>query len=143
MEYAETVLTVRYAETDRMGVVHHSNYPIWFEAGRTDMIRKAGYPYSKVEENGLLLPLIELRCYYKGSARYEDVVTVRTYVCEVTPTRIHFRYDVLVNGNPSPICEGDTYHVWTNKDLKPVNLRKVNPEIYGILCGMSGTKAKL
>ena len=74
----ETNLIVRYAETDQMGIVHHSNYPIWFEAARTDYIKKIGLPYSKIEERGLLLPLIELNCKYKGAARYEDEVVIKT-----------------------------------------------------------------
>jgi len=69
---SETRLVVRYAETDQMGIVHHSNYPVWFEAGRTDFIKGIGLPYSKIEEKGILLPLIELKCCYRGAARYED-----------------------------------------------------------------------
>jgi len=74
---SETEIIVRYAETDRMGIVHHSNYPIWFEAARTDFIKNLGMSYSKIEERGFMLPLIELTCRYKGAARYEDRLIVK------------------------------------------------------------------
>lgn len=126
-------LTVRYAETDQMGVVHHSNYPVWFEAGRTEFIRQMGMPYSKIEGNGAMLPLLELKCTYRGFARYEDVVIVRTSIKEYTGTRLLFHYDVYRDGEDKAITEGETLHVWTNTDLKPVNLKKFKPEIYALI----------
>jgi len=131
-----------------MGIVHHSNYAIWFEAGRTDFIRKIGYPYSRIEKSGLKLPLIELRCVYKGSARYEDIVAIRTRLQEITPLRVHFVYFVYIlrkselqyreeilsiSSDLKPICEGDTFHVWTDNSLKPVNIKKLNPELFDLL----------
>jgi len=128
-----TTFTVRYAETDAMGIVHHSNYPIWFEAGRTDFIKKLGLPYSKIEERGFMLPLLELKCCYKGAARYEDEITVRTTLKEMTYTRVIFRYEVFRNGSRDPITTGETVHVWTDRRLKPVNIKKAAPDIYGLL----------
>jgi len=133
MFVSETKLVVRYAETDQMGIVHHSNYPIWFEAGRTDFIKKAGLPYSKIEESGFLLPLLKLQCNYKGFAKYEDEIVVKTSIKELTYTRVTFYYEVYKNGNQNPITLGETMHAWTNKDLKPLNLNKHNPELFAIL----------
>lgn len=133
MFVSETALTVRYAETDQMGIVHHSNYPVWFEAGRTDFIRKLGLPYSKIEENGALLPLVELRCFFKGVAKYEDEIVVRTSVKEYNGIKLTFHYDVCLSGSDKSITEGETVHAWTNKDLKPVNLRKFRPEIHDLV----------
>jgi acyl-CoA thioester hydrolase len=130
---SETKLTVRYAETDRMGIVHHSNYPVWFEAGRTDFIRKLGLPYSKIEESGTMLPLIELNCRYKGSSEYEDDIRVITRIKEFSCTRMVFYYEIFKNNDLKPIADGETMHVWTNKDLKPVNIKKHAPEIYQML----------
>jgi len=130
---SETKLVVRYAETDRMGIVHHSNYPIWFEAGRTDFIKKLGMPYSRIEEMGVLLPLIELKCSFKSAARYEDEITVKTSVKELSYSRIVFYYEVYRNGGQTPITTGETMHAWTNADLKPVNIKKYMPEIYDLL----------
>lgn len=130
---SETRLVVRYAETDQMGIVHHSNYPVWFEAGRTDFIKKIGLPYSKIEKNGFLLPLIELKCTYKGYAKYEDEILVRTRIKEMTCTRITFYYEVYKNNRPDPVTTGETLHVWTNKELKPLNLKKHAPQLYEVL----------
>lgn len=131
----EIILTVRYAETDQMGIVHHSNYPIWYEASRTAFIRKLGLPYSKVEEMGVMLPLIELKCNYKGSAKYEDEVIVKTLVKEMTGARITFGYEVYRKSDNGDILinTGETMHAWTNRELKPVNLKKFKPEIFDIL----------
>lgn len=133
MLISETKIIVRYAETDQMGIVHHSNYPVWFEAGRTDFIRKMGMPYSKVEENGAMLPLIELNCRYKGFAKYEDEITIKTSVKENTGIRLAFHYEVFRNNEADPITTGETIHVWTNTNLKPVNLKKFRPELFELV----------
>ena len=133
MFITETFFTVRYAETDQMGIVHHANYPVWFEAGRTDFIKKLGMPYSKIEESGLMLPLLELRCCYKGAARYEDEITVRTSLKEMTLTRVAFYYEVYKSNSPDIITTGETMHVWTNRELKPINIKKAAPHIYSLI----------
>ena len=133
MFITETKFIVRYAETDRMGIVHHSNYPIWFEAGRTEFIRKLGMPYSKIEEEGYLLPLIELKCCYKGAAGYEDEITVKTCIKEMTAVRVTFYYEVYKNNEPDAITTGETIHAWTNRNLKPISIKKHAPAIYELL----------
>ena len=133
MIISETKLTVRYAETDQMGIVHHSCYPIWFEAGRTDLIRKMGLPYSEIEKSGILLPLIELRCLYKGFARYEDEITVKTSVKQHNGIKITFYYEVFRSGCVEAITSGETVHVWVNRDFKPVNIKKYRPEINALV----------
>jgi acyl-CoA thioester hydrolase len=133
MIVSETYITVRYAETDQMGVVHHSNYAVWFEAGRTDFIRKLGLPYSKIEESGAMLPLIELKCRFKGFARYEDEIIIRTNIQEYTGTRLLFHYEIVKAGSDKIITEGETTHCWADSKLKPVNLKKFRPEIYELI----------
>jgi len=129
MIISQTPLIVRYAETDQMGIAHHSNYPIWFEAGRTDFIKKMGMPYSKIEESGILLPLLELKCKFIGMCKYEDEIVVKTYIKEHTGTRLLFHYEVCKVGSDKVLTEGETLHVWTNSNLKPVNIKKYRPEI--------------
>ena len=92
---SQTKIIVRYAETDRMGIVHHSNYPIWFETARTDFIKKTGFSYSQMEERGFLLPLIELNCQYRASAGYEDEIIIKTKITDISYTRTTFYYEVL------------------------------------------------
>lgn len=133
MFVSEIRFIVRYAETDRMGIVHHSNYPVWFEAGRTDFIKKMGMPYSKIEENGFFLPLISLKCEFKGASRYEDEVIIKTKLKDITFTRVVFHYEVYVEGGSKAITSGETEHAWTNSQLKPVNIKKHAPEIFNLL----------
>ena len=133
MIVSETYIMVRYAETDQMGVVHHSNYAVWFEAGRTDFIRKLGLPYSRIEERGAMLPLIELKCRFKGFARYEDEIIIRTNIQEYSGTRLIFHYEIVKAGSDKVITEGETMHCWADSKLKPVNLKKFMPEIYELI----------
>jgi len=133
MFVSETRFVVRYAETDQMGIVHHSNYPIWYEAGRTDFIRQLGMPYSQIEAQGVLLPLIELNCKYKSYSKYEDQITVKTRVKELSYTRITFSYEVYRNDEPDAVNYGETMHVWTNTELKPVNIRKYASHLYELM----------
>lgn len=134
MQYSDTPLTVRYAETDRMGIVHHSNYAVWFEAGRTDFIKKCGISYSGVESKGILLPLLELKCKFISSSTYEDKVIVRTSIKSYSKTKLNFYYEVFKEQDMSkPITTGETVHVWTNNNLKPINLQKHFPELYHII----------
>lgn len=136
---SETHLIVRYAETDKMGIVHHSNYAIWFEAGRTDFIKKAGLPYSQIEEKGIMLPLIELNCKFKIAANYEDEIIIKTSIEEMTNTRIRFHYEAVRMGDkPAILSTGETMHVWTDKNLKPVNLKKYSPELFELFGNILG-----
>ena len=130
---SETEIIVRYAETDQMGIVHHSNYPIWFEAARTDFIKKMGMSYSQIEKRGFLLPLIELNCKYKGSAKYEDRIIVKTGIKAITYSRITFFYEVFRFGEDAIITLGETMHVWTDKELKHLNIKKHAPDIYELI----------
>ncbi len=132
---SETILTVRYAETDRMGIVHHSVYPVWFEAGRTDLIKLAGVRYSDLEKRGILLPLLSMKVIYKNYADYEDTITVTTSVKSLSYTRIVFEYKINKNKVPDIIASGETEHAFTDAGLRPFNLRKRNPDIYGVFEG--------
>lgn len=129
----ETELIVRYAETDQMGIVHHSNYPIWFEAARTEFIRNLGVSYSKIEEMGLMLPLMSIHCEYLKPARYEDRVLILTKVKEYTGVRLIFSYEVLNKADGSLLARGESEHAWTDLKLKPVVLKKVNPKLHNII----------
>jgi acyl-CoA thioester hydrolase len=133
MLFAETPLTVRYAETDRMGIVHHSVYAVWFEVGRTDFLRQLGYSYSQVEAAGINMPLTELTCRFCGSATYEDEITVRTFIKNLTVARMEFAYEVYKNGSDAPITYGTTMLAFTDKSMRAVNLKKKMPAIYDMM----------
>jgi acyl-CoA thioester hydrolase len=91
----DTSVRVRYAETDQMGVVYHSNYLVYFEIGRTEAMRRIGISYADLEKRGYVLAVTETGCKHRASARYDDVLTVRTWLREVTKTRLRFEYEVL------------------------------------------------
>lgn len=123
-----TEIEVRYAETDQMGVVHHSVYPIWFETARTHFSREMGVPYREMEGLGLLLPVRELSVKYLEPAKYGDIVTVETKALRLTPSRIVFHYRVFCKERI--FAEGETLHAWVGRDFHPVNLRKAFPKVY-------------
>lgn len=129
----ETQFTVRYAETDQMGIVHHSNYPVWFEAGRTDFFKKIGISYSSIETKGVILPLYEINCKFISPAKYEDEVLVISGIKDITRVRLSFSYQVLNVCSKKLIATGETMHAWTDKDLKPVNAEKNIPDIFAFL----------
>ncbi len=132
----ETRFPVRYAETDQMGVVHHSVYPIWFECGRTDFIKHYGIAYDELERLGLMLPLIRLGCEYKAPIRYGENVIVKTRLLEGTKVRLIIGYEVFCEESNALCVKGFTEHAWTGTHLKPVNLAKYKPEIFERLLPM-------
>lgn len=105
MMKSELFLDVRYYETDQMGIVHHSNYVRYFECGRTDMLKKMGLPIEKIEEAGVMLPVVSVECRYKVPARLGDTLRVVTSIDEVPRARLVIRNEVF---NPSGqlVCEG-------------------------------------
>ena len=128
-----TKLTVRYAETDQMGIVHHSNYPVWFEAGRTDFLKQAGASYSDVEARGVLLPLYEVHCRFKSPARYEDEVAVVTRIKDLTRVRLILSYEVILERDGTLLATGETLHAFTDKSLRPLNAERAVPDVYALL----------
>jgi acyl-CoA thioester hydrolase len=100
---------VRYAETDRMKVVHHSTYLLWFEMGRTSLLEAAGYPYPELERSGTLFPVVEYECRMAGSADYGDTVQVETSISFLRSRGVVFAYRVLKGGEQ--IATGSTKHV--------------------------------
>ena len=132
----ETRFPVRYAETDQMGIVHHSVYPIWFECGRTDFIKYYGISYNELEELGLMLPLIRLTCEYKNPVKYGDSVLVKTRLIKATKVRLVLGYEIYAENKNLLCVQGTTEHAWTAKNLKPVNISKYKPEIFKKLVPM-------
>jgi acyl-CoA thioester hydrolase len=90
----EVQIRVRYAETDRMGLLHHANYLVYFEQGRTELLRSLGYTYKDLEDKGFLLVLTKLEVRYKSPAYYDDLLTLKTSVLKTTAVRIDHRYEV-------------------------------------------------
>lgn len=119
MPYDVTV-RVRYAETDQMGVVYHSNYIIYFEIGRTEAMRQIGIAYADLEARGYVLAVIETHANHKASARYDDELTVRTWLREISKTRLRFEYHVLKG--EQVLTTGHTVLAFLSRDngMRPV-----------------------
>jgi acyl-CoA thioester hydrolase len=123
----ETRVRVRYAETDQMGVAYHSNFLIWFEVGRVELLRQIGFSYRDMECNdGCYIAVVDARCRYKAPARYDDELMVRTFLTNVRGSLIHFRYEVLRADGGAVLAEGETVHIVTDADMK----RRTLPEKY-------------
>lgn len=106
MLIGEITIRVRYAETDRMGLLHHANYLVYFEQGRTELLRSRGLAYKDLEDQGFLLVLVRAEVRYRSPARYDDLLTLRTTVVRTTAVRIDHRYEVLRDG--LLLAEGST-----------------------------------
>ena len=129
-------IVVRYQETDQMGVAHHSVYPVWFEVGRTAFIKDYGLPYGKMESDGLYLPIIGLTCDFKSFSRFEDELDIKIRISNVTGSRLCFIYEVLKDQRL--VAVGTTSHIYANRLLKPVNLRKYMPDAYRLFRRIAG-----
>ncbi|HVS21994.1 MAG TPA: thioesterase family protein [Pyrinomonadaceae bacterium] len=114
-ERHETLLRVRYAETDKMGVVYYANYLVWFEIGRTEFCRARGFSYRDMEENeNAFLVVAESYCRYKAPAYYDDELLVRTHITELRRRALRFGYEILRVPDGTIIAEGETGHVVTD-----------------------------
>lgn len=114
-EWHETLIRVRYSETDKMGVVYHANYLIWFEIGRTEFCRARGFSYRDMEENeDAWLVVAESYCRYKAAAYYDDELIVRTHVTELRRRSLRFGYEIIRLADNQIIAEGETGHVVTD-----------------------------
>ncbi|MWV44017.1 YbgC/FadM family acyl-CoA thioesterase [Paenibacillus sp. HJL G12] len=147
----EASVRVRYQESDQMGVVYHANYLNWFEIGRTEMIRELGITYRSMEDQGVLLPVIDLDMKFSQPARYDDEITIFTRMTSFSKLRIGYAYEVrrlseeerrqlgqkrLLEGPELPgelLVSGSTRHVWVNRQWQPVRLDKSAPDLYEAL----------
>ncbi len=118
-EWHETEVRVRYAETDKMGIVHHSNYLVWFELGRSEFCRTRGFSYKEMEEkDNALMVVAESYCRYKSPAYYEDVLTIRTQIGEIRSRSLRFVYKIYRESDETLLAEGETLHLVTDKNKK-------------------------
>jgi len=123
----ETKLRVRYAETDKMGVVYHANFVIWFEVGRVELLRQLGFQYSEMEaEDDCHIPVVDLRVRYKAPAQYDDEIVVRTQIKNVRSSLLHFSYEIFRDSDRALLATGETMHIIVNNKLERTPL----PEKY-------------
>jgi acyl-CoA thioester hydrolase len=130
-------LTVRYSETDQMGVAYYANYLVWMEVGRVEYCRAAGFRYRDMEaEDGVLLAVAEAGCRYKSPARYDDEVVVRTWVEKASSRMVHFGYEFICAATSRVLATGESKHVFCTREMKPARL----PAKYRPLFGLDGPR---
>jgi acyl-CoA thioester hydrolase len=123
----EARIRVRYAETDQMGVVYHSNHFIWFEVGRVELLRQLGFSYKDMERaDDCFIAVVEARCRYKAPVHYDDEVVVRTRLTHVREKVIRFGYELRRAETDELLAEGETTHIVADSTMKPRTL----PEKY-------------
>ena len=119
---SETRVRVRYAETAQMGVVYHSNYLIWFEVGRVELIRQLGLNYRQMEEEGCGIAVVDVHARYKAPARYDDELVIETRLLAARGAVVRFGYRILRIADGLLLCEGETMHVVVGMDMKKRSL---------------------
>ena len=129
MRSVEIALRVRYAETDQMGIVYHAHYAVWFEIGRTEFCRAAGFPYRDLEAAGIRIPVTGLECKYRRPARYDDALRVRTRLPELSARGLTFSYEV-VGADEALLADGATRHVFADAEGR---LRRAPPDVVDAL----------
>lgn len=115
-------VTVRYAETDAMGIVYHANYLPWLEISRTQMLKEVGFPYKQLEEDGLLLPVLEINFKYRKPARYDEEITIITRMKKEPLVKIHLEYEV--KRGTDLLGTGYSIHAFMNREGRPLKAPK-------------------
>jgi acyl-CoA thioester hydrolase len=119
----EAQVRVRYAETDQMGVVYHSNYIIWFEVGRVEMMRQLGLVYRDMEkQDDIHIAVADVHCRFKAPALYDDLLTVRTRLVNVRGSVLHFGYEIVRPGDGKLLAEGESVHIAVNSKFERMHL---------------------
>ncbi len=119
---------INYYETDRMGVVHHSNYIRFLEEARCGLLEKVGMPFSLLEANGITIPVLNVNCDYKQHVTFGDTIIIKLWIKEYTGVRFTIQYEVTDKNTGNLILKGTTKHCFTSKELKPISLKKYNKE---------------
>ena len=125
-----STVRVRYAETDKMGVVYYANYFVWFEVARTDLLRTLGWSYREMEQAGVSLPVIEAHCEYARPARYDDELEIRTTGRLLSPVRMEFSYEVRLTTESIVAATGRTSHASVDPNGRPCRLPKRIREVF-------------
>jgi acyl-CoA thioester hydrolase len=136
MNVSTTKIVVRYNETDKMGIVHHSQYVNYFEIARTDFVRQAGISYRRIEEEGLMMPVLGINVQYHTPALYDDTILVETSIKAYDSIKMMFDYKIYRETDRKLLVEGSSSHCWTDLSLRPVSIRRKNKELHALIMGV-------
>lgn len=121
---------INYYETDRMGVVHHSNYIRFLEEARCQMLDAYHMPYSSFEEQGVMIPVLGVNCHYKQHVTFDDIIVIRPFVKDFNGVRLTMGYEITNKKSGDLVLTGETKHCFTDMNLKPIRLQKQIPDFY-------------
>ena len=124
---------VQYYETDAMGIAHHSNYIRWFEEARTDYLEQIGYSYKRLEEEGIISPVLEIEAKYKSSVHYGDFVDIEVKLTSFNGVKFYFSYTIKDVKTGEVCTTGTSGHCLLDRQNRPVRLKKINPKLYELL----------
>lgn len=129
--------SAQYYETDRMGIIHHSNFIRWMEEARIDFLRQQGIRYGDLEASGLISPVFEVKCQYKRMVRFEDIVAVEVSIAKYTGVKLILSYR-MTNETTGEICaEGETTSCFMNSDGSLISLKKTFPDLHALFESLS------
>lgn len=120
---------INYYETDRMGVVHHSNYIRFLEEARCYMLDAMDIPYSYLEEQGIMIPVLGVNCSFKQHVTFDDIIIIEPYIKDFNGVRLTVGYNVINKSTGSTVLTGETKHCFTDMNLRPIRLHKSFPNI--------------
>ncbi|MDO4966056.1 MAG: thioesterase family protein [Lachnospiraceae bacterium] len=124
--------TVQYYETDKMGITHHSNYIRWMEEARIDFLKQIGWDFVKLENLGIVSPVVSVNCNYKATTTFADCVKIEVSVTEFKGIKLVLNYE-MTNEDGKVVCDSTSTHCFLDKDGKPINLKKQFPDFYEVL----------
>lgn len=121
---------VYYYETDKMGIMHHSNYIRIFEEARVSFLEQAGLPFSEIESKGIMVPVLHAECAYKKPLIFDESFLVYAVITKFNGVRFNLNYRIISNKTGELAAEGSTSHCFTDMDLKPIRIKSKYPEVY-------------
>ena len=124
---------VQYYETDRMGIVHHSNYVRWMEEARMDFFRQIGCGYEELEAQGIISPVTSVECKYKVTTTFAELIEISVQVAEFKGVKLKLKYEMIRSGQV--VCEGVSEHCFLDNEGRIISLKKSHPAIYEVLAG--------
>ena len=136
MRTVECKIRVRYSEVGRQGYAHHAHYLNWFDAALEEIIRVCGSSYKEIEDLGYMLAPISDSCRYYNPAGYNDELTVRVSVADLSSVKVSFTYEIIREADAKLVATGQTDHVFVDKNFRPYSMRRVMPRMYAMLENM-------
>ncbi len=119
---------INYYETDRMGIVHHSNYIRYMEEARCAWLENIGIPFTLLEENGITIPVLGVNVTYKHHVTFGETIIIKIFIKDYNSVRMTVGYEITNKENGQVVLNGETKHCFTNKELRPISLKKYNPD---------------